>query len=68
MGDLSRGLALLVILVILVGTLIGSILPELGNFISSRFGWHPHTLNWLALFIGIIGICLALRFGFKSGG
>ncbi len=62
----SRVLALPAILVVIVGTFIGSVLPELGNVLAIRLKWNPHIFNGAFLAVGGIIIVLALFLGFKN--
>jgi len=63
MGDTTRGMAFCTIIVILIGTAIGSMLPETGNVISRILnlpGTDAHVFNPVFCIIGIIGTVLAL--------
>ncbi len=53
------------IVVFLVGTAIGSTLPELGNFLARYLGIPSHSFNIVFLAVGIIGIGMALRTGHR---
>ncbi len=66
MGFDARGMAFLIIVVFLIGTLIGSVLPETGNFVASKLGMGAHSFNIVFLIIGITCACLALFFGLQS--
>ena len=68
MGDLSRILALCFILIFLVGTAIGSVLPEFGNILATKIGIRAHFFNVYFFVLGIVGIGLALYLGYRSGG
>jgi len=65
MGDLSRGLALCIILVFLLSTAVGSVLPEFGNILAQRIGVWAHQFNIVFLALGIVGIGMALYFGYR---
>ena len=65
MGDISRSMAFLFILVILIGTVIGSILPEFGNVLANHLDQGAHKYNIHFLVIGVLGIVLALYFRFE---
>ena len=68
MGFETRGLALCFILVFLIGTAIGSVLPEFGNLLAARFSIRAHFFNVYFLVLGILGISLALYLGYRAGG
>jgi len=68
MGDLSRILALCFILIFLVGTAIGSVLPEFGNILATKIGIRAHFFNVYFFVLGIVGIGLALYLGYRAGG
>ncbi len=68
MGDLSRGVALCIILVFLVGTTIGSALPEFGNLVATRISIRSHSFNIFFLALGIVGIGVALYLGYTGSG
>ena len=70
MGNISRSVAFLPVLVFLSGTLVGSLLPESGNVLAHILGIsnsQSHIFNPLFLAVGIVGIVLALRFRHKRG-
>jgi len=68
MGDLSRDMALLAILVFLVGTAVGSVLPEFGNLLAHKISVGSHQFNVVFLALGIAGIGVALYLGYTQGG
>ena len=68
MGCETRGLALCFILVFLVGTAIGSVLPEFGNLLAEKIGVRAHFFNIYFLVLGVLGIGLALYLGYTGGG
>lgn len=68
MGNISRSVAFLPVLVILGGTLVGSVLPESGNVLAYILGIsnsQGHIFNPLFLAVGIVGIVLAFYFRHK---
>lgn len=64
-GNMSRGTALLLVVVFLIGTAVGSILPEFGNILARKAGVWAHYFNIYFLIIGIIGVVLALYLGYR---
>ena len=60
MDSIARKLALPVVLVFLVGTLLGSLLPEFGNILAAKLGLTSHGFNPCFLAVGIAGTMLAL--------
>ena len=68
LGDTARGLALCFILVFLVGTAVGSVLPEFGNLLAQKIGIRAHFFNVHFLVLGIMGISVALYLGYTDGG
>jgi hypothetical protein len=56
----SRGLAFRIIIVILIGTGIGSLLPEIGTIAGFHMGIWPHIFNSVFLILG--GICIGVAF------
>lgn len=71
MGFASRGMALRAVFVFLIGTAIGSTLPESGNIVVHVLGMDgnkPHIFNWVFLTLGIIGIGVALYIGYRRRG
>ena len=66
MGDLSRSVALHLVFVLLIGTLVGSVLPEFGNLLAQKLRLWSHTFNVVFLAVGIVGIGVALYFGYRS--
>ncbi len=67
MGDFTRGLAFSFVVIFFIGTFIGSVLPESGNYLAKYLGISSHSFNIFFLFVGILGIGLALCFGLKNG-
>jgi len=67
MGVGARGLALCIILVFIIGTAVGSVLPEFGNLLAQRLGIWGHSFNILFLALGIAGVGLALYLGYRCG-
>ena len=68
MGDLSRGVAFHPIVILIVGTFIGSVCPEPWNLLASRLGFFSHGFNMVFAIVGILGAGLALYLGYKAGG
>jgi len=68
LDSLSRGLALLAVLIFLVGTAVGSVLPEFGNLLAQRVGVRSHQFNGIFLALGIAGIGMALYLGYTRCG
>ena len=68
MGDLSRVMALCIILIFLIGTAIGSALPEFGNLLAHRISVGSHSFNILFLAVGIVGVGVALYLGYTYRG
>jgi len=77
LGHLSRVLALRIVLVILIGTAIGSVLPEFGNVLAARIDIGAHAFN--IIFLVSLALCWhcildievvskVLRFWWWSGG
>ena len=66
LGHLSRVLALRIVLVILIGTAIGSVLPEFGNVLAARIDIGAHAFNIIFLVVGITGVVLALYLGYRG--
>ena len=69
MGNTTRSMALRTIVVVLIGTAVGSVLPESGNVASRLLGLpgsQSHVFNSVFLVIGITGIVLALYLGYKQ--
>jgi len=63
MGTTARTVAFRIIPVLLVGTTVGSLLPETGNVATDLLGLpgeQCHIFNPLFLVIGITGVVLAL--------
>jgi len=61
----TRTMAFLFIFMFLVGTAIGSILPEFGNVLAVAISYPGHCFNPLFLVIGIAGIVLAFYLGYR---
>ena len=68
MGDVPRSVALYFIPVFLIGTAVGSTLPEFGNILAERLGLWAHRFNIVFLALGIAGVGLALYLGYRSSG
>ncbi len=68
MGDLSRSMAFIIIIIILSSTAIGSMLPEAGNILAGKIGVRAHFFNVFFLALGIIGVGMAFYLGYKHGG
>jgi len=68
LGDLSRIVALCIVAIFLLGTAIGSVLPEFGNIVATRIGVGAHQFNIVFLALGIVGVGLALYLGYRCGG
>jgi len=71
MGILSRSLAFRIVGMFLLGTLLGSLLPESGNVLVHLLGNSEidiHAFNPCFLALGVAGIVLALRVGYRRGG
>ena len=68
MGNTTRSMALRTVVVVLIGTAVGSVLPETGNLVVLYItkGTDVHVFNIVFLIIGIIGIVLALYLGYKG--
>jgi len=66
LDSLSRGMALCFILVLLVGTAIGSALPEFGNLLAKEVGIRAHFFNVYFLVLGVLGVGLALFLGYTG--
>ncbi len=68
MGFASRVMALRTVAVFLLGTLVGSLVPESGSILAYNMGIFPHALNPLFLAVGIVGIGLACVVGHRKSG
>lgn len=68
MGDISRSMALLFIIIFLIGTAVGSILPEFGTILADFFDQRAHKYNIYFFILGILGIVLSLYLGYKQRG
>ena len=69
MGNISRIMAFCIIAVFLIGTTIGSVLPESGNILAQVLQYprqESHIFNPIFLVIGIIGIMLACAIGHRK--
>ncbi len=64
LDNLSRGLALCVILVFLACVALGSVLPEFGNLLAAKIGIDAHSFNIFFLILGLVGIGVALYLGY----
>jgi len=64
----ARAMALCIVLVFLIGTAVGSVLPEFGNIVAIKLGIWSHQFNIVFLALGIAGIGLALYLGYRCGG
>lgn len=76
-GFAPRSLALRIVVSFLLGTLCGSLLPETGNILADTLGlqrgevFNPfglsvhHVFNPCFLALGLIGIGVALYFGYR---
>ncbi len=67
MGRRSRSMAFRIIPVFLLGTLVGSALPEFGNILAGKLGLWSHEFNSAFLAVGVVGVMLALYLGYKDG-
>ena len=66
MGNSARGMAFRTIAVVLIGTAIGSMLPETGNVVAGVLNLpDAHIFNQVFLIVGITGVMLALFTGRK---
>ena len=67
-GNTTRSMAFRIVSVILIGTAVGSVLPETGNLavLYITKGTDAHVFNIVFLIIGIIGIVLALFIGYRK--
>jgi len=66
MGCSTRVMALVIIVVFLGATAVGSVLPEFGNLLATRLSLRAHQFNILFCAVGIIGVGLALYLGYKN--
>ena len=69
MGNRSRSVAFRAVLVLLVfvgGTAVGSVFPEFGNVLAAYLGLWSHSFNAYFLAVGIISLCVALFLGYKD--
>lgn len=66
MGGTARNVAFLFIIVFIIGTFIGSVLPDFGNVLAKVTGNEPHFINGVFLAVGIIGVMLALYIGYRK--
>ncbi len=67
MGITARSMALFIVVIFLVGTLVGSVLPEFGDVLALRLKLPPHFFNIWFFVLGWVCIGLALYFGYRSG-
>lgn len=58
-GSLTRGLAFRFVLILVIGTALGSTLPEAGDILALRLGIWPHDFNVVFCIVGFLGIGLA---------
>ena len=65
MGNTTRSLAFRTIVVILAGTAVGSMLPEMGNVVAGTLNLPAHIFNQVFLFVGVTGVMLALFTGHR---
>ena len=65
-GIKSRSMAFRIVLVFLIGTLVGSLLPETGTVLAHNLGIFSHIFNPFFLALGIIGIVLACYIGCRK--
>ncbi len=65
MGVRTRGMAFRFIAVVFCGTLVGSLLPELGTVLAYNLGIFAHKFNPYFLALGIIGFVLACSFRYR---
>ncbi len=65
MGRFTRKLALRTFLIFLIGTAIGSTLPELGDVLAVHLKIEPHFFNIFFLCVGFVGVVLAYFVGCK---
>ena len=64
----TRSMALRAFIIVLIGTAIGSVLPETGNLWASYIGFEGravHAFNYCFLIVGIIGISVALYIRYR---
>ena len=66
-GSRARKLALHPVSLFLVGTLLGSTLPETGNFVAYWLKMGSHDLNPVFLTLGLVGLAVAFRLRPKAG-
>ena len=52
LGDFARIMALWMV----IGILIGSVMPEFGNLAAHKLAIYPHYFNRYFLVVGILGI------------
>ncbi len=64
----TRKLAHRSVIVILVATIVGSLLPEPADLVALWLQISPHAFNYLFLALGFMGIGVALYLGYQSGG
>lgn len=68
-GVSARGVAFRIILVFLIGTLVGSLAPELGNILAYMLGCpiqDAHMFNPFFLALGITGVGVACAFRYRG--
>jgi hypothetical protein len=67
MDSASRKLAHRSLVVIVISTALGSLLPEPADVVALWLKIYPHTFNYLFLAIGVIGVGVALLIGYRNG-
>lgn len=68
MGNIPRGMAPFMVIIFLIATATGSVLPEFGNLLAQKLGITAHFFNKFFLVLGIIGVSVALYLGYNTSG
>lgn len=69
MGNTARGMAFCTVAVILLGTAVGSMLPETGNVAAIMLdvpAGQEHIFNPVFFALGFVGIVLACYIGYRK--